>query len=348
MDAKSLFLTANCDTIYYMGVIKPPRVRWSSAAPLGLEHHQRHVVQLDHRRRFPGPDCGGGGKYLVVPGYTGPLPEGGFYIATPDQPRALRRAFVPGEQRPQSPPQKKTSEEPQALPLHPGGVGTSIATASEGTVRLAVNPPIPETKFIEASGRSNTVPPAISASSDAQRKRPAGAATSYDVELAGQLAAIGIARKPFQPDARMKKILTAAAVGNAPPPQPQLAANVSHPDWAYYPDSKVGQHALPGRSLKPRPGIHPRTCSKPYRHRRRTLDSRTAFCHYAHARLARHASARNTPASAAAKAAKPGALPSSPGFTVSTMSLAGSGFPTAENPSPPPRSTANQTSPPAF
>jgi hypothetical protein len=30
----------------------------------------------------PGPDRGEGGKYLIVPpGYDGPLPEGGFYIA---------------------------------------------------------------------------------------------------------------------------------------------------------------------------------------------------------------------------------------------------------------------------
>jgi len=42
-------------------------------------------------------------------------------------------------------------------------------------------------------------------------------ATSYDPELAGQLAAIGIVKgKPFNPDARMKKILAdAAAIGNA-------------------------------------------------------------------------------------------------------------------------------------
>jgi hypothetical protein len=37
---------------------------------------------------------------------------------------------------------------------------TSIATALEGKVRLEVNPPIPETKFIDASGKSfNTIPP---------------------------------------------------------------------------------------------------------------------------------------------------------------------------------------------
>jgi hypothetical protein len=42
-------------------------------------------------------------------------------------------------------------------------------------------------------------------------------ADSGDPEILGQLAAIGIVKgKPFEPDARMKKILTdAAAVGNA-------------------------------------------------------------------------------------------------------------------------------------
>ena len=31
---------------------------------------------------LPGPDRGEGGKYLILPpGYDGPLPEGGFYIA---------------------------------------------------------------------------------------------------------------------------------------------------------------------------------------------------------------------------------------------------------------------------
>ena len=45
-------------------------------------------------------------------------------------------------------------------PYAPGGFGTSIATALEGKVRLEANPPVPETKFIEASGKSfNTIPP---------------------------------------------------------------------------------------------------------------------------------------------------------------------------------------------
>ncbi len=45
-------------------------------------------------------------------------------------------------------------------PYTPGGVGTSIATALKGNVRLEANPPVPPTKFIEGSGKSfNTIPP---------------------------------------------------------------------------------------------------------------------------------------------------------------------------------------------
>ncbi|HEU0223785.1 MAG TPA: hypothetical protein VFR34_16455 [Paracoccaceae bacterium] len=42
----------------------------------------------------------------------------------------------------------------------PGGYGTGIATALEGSVRLAGNPPVPETRFVGGSGTSfNTIPP---------------------------------------------------------------------------------------------------------------------------------------------------------------------------------------------
>ena len=104
-------------------------------------------------------------------------------------------------------------------PYTPGGLGTSIATALEGKVRLEANPPVPATKFVEASGKSfNTIPPSDFSffemiNANVQHEP----ADSYNPELAGQLAAIGIVKgKPFKPDARMKKILTdAAAVGNA-------------------------------------------------------------------------------------------------------------------------------------
>jgi hypothetical protein len=63
-------------------------------------------------------------------------------------------------------------------------------------------------------------------------------ADSYNVELAGQLAAIGIAKgKPFKPDERMRKIFAdAAAVGNAAGRALNWRAD-EVPGWALYPNS---------------------------------------------------------------------------------------------------------------
>ena len=45
-------------------------------------------------------------------------------------------------------------------PYTPGSFGTSIATFLEGKSKLAANPPVPATKFIDVSGKSfNTIPP---------------------------------------------------------------------------------------------------------------------------------------------------------------------------------------------
>ena len=46
---------------------------------------------------LPGPDRDAGGKYLILPpGYDGPLPEGGFYVARSRTTRVLMlgRAFL--------------------------------------------------------------------------------------------------------------------------------------------------------------------------------------------------------------------------------------------------------------
>ena len=221
MDAKSLFLTANADTVYYMAVVdltKGPMVVEQPPKGLGTINDMWFSWIIDIG--FPGPDRGEGGKYLLVPpGYDGPLPEGGFYVARSRTSRVLyaARAFLTdNDPKPTVELIKKTIK---IYPYTPGGVGTSIATALEGKVRLGRNPAIPETKFVEASGKSfNTIPPNdytfFEMINENVQQEPAG---SYDVELAGQLAAIGIVKgKPFQPDARMRKILAdAAAVGNA-------------------------------------------------------------------------------------------------------------------------------------
>ncbi|NKJ95395.1 DUF1254 domain-containing protein [Rhizobium leguminosarum bv. viciae] len=242
MDSNSLFLTPNADTLYYMAVVdltKGPMVIEQPPKGLGTINDMwfQWVVDIG----FPGPDRGEGGKYLVVPpAYDGPLPEGGFFVARSKTNRVLyaARAFLTdNDPKPTAELIKKSLK---IYPYTPGGIGTSIATALQGDVKLEVGPAIPETKFVEASGKSfNTIPPTDDSffeMIDANiQDEPA---TSYNPELAGQLAAIGIVKgKEFKPDDRMKKILTdAAKVGNAAGRVLNWRPNDAH-GWSYYPGS---------------------------------------------------------------------------------------------------------------
>ena len=88
MDSASLFLTANSDTVYFLGfvdltngpmVIDVPAMPAPSAI---LGHDRRHVVPWVTDFGVPGPDRGEGGRYLLVgPGYDGPLPDSGFHVS---------------------------------------------------------------------------------------------------------------------------------------------------------------------------------------------------------------------------------------------------------------------------
>lgn len=286
MDAKSLFLTANADTVYYMAVVdltKGPMVVEQPPKGLGTINDMWFSWIIDIG--FPGPDRGEGGRYLLVPpGYDGLLPDGGFYVARSRTNRVLyaARAFLTdNDPKPTVELIKKTIK---IYPYTPGGYGTSIATALEGKVRLDANPPIPKTKFVEASGKSfNTIPPSdfsfFEMINENLQQEPAD---SYDVELAGQLAAIGIVKgKPFEPDDRMKKILTdAAAVGNAFGRALNWRFSEAHPDWAYYPGSAWGNMLWQGGyNFETAPPMFTKEgFFKPFPPSgARTLDSRTAF-----------------------------------------------------------------------
>jgi hypothetical protein len=285
MDAKSLFLTANADTVYYMTVVdltKGPMVIEQPPKGLGTINDMWFSWVIDIG--FPGPDRGEGGKYLLVPpGYDGPLPDGGFYVAhskTLHVLYAARSFLVNNDPKPAVDLIKKTIK---IYPFTPGGVGTSIATALEGKVALGRDPAIPATKFIEATGTvMNTIPPNdysfFEMINENVQQEPAG---SYDVELAGQLAAIGIVKgKPFEPDARMKKILTdAAAVGTAAGRALNWRYSLSHPDWAYYPGSMWGNMLFEGGAFfETPPPVYADGMFKPFPPTgARTLDSRTAF-----------------------------------------------------------------------
>ncbi len=81
MDSKSLYLTANADTVYAMTWIdlsKGPVVLESPPNSLGIvdDFWFRYVADLGNA----GPDKGKGGKFLFLPpGYTGDVPKG-YYV----------------------------------------------------------------------------------------------------------------------------------------------------------------------------------------------------------------------------------------------------------------------------
>jgi hypothetical protein len=226
MDAKSLFLTANADTIYFwvnLDVTKGPIVVETPPLALGVVDDMWFNWITDFG--LPGPDRGEGGKYLFLPpGYKGEVPDG-YFVQRMRTTRAtlLGRSFL--EKNDPKPVVAEIKKTLQVYPYLPGGYGTSIGAALEGKATLALTPdhklnwsflrPEEPAKFTEGTGKvMNTVPPSdfsyFEMINDLVQKEPVGA---LDPEIMGSLAAIGIVKgKPFNPDARMKKILTDAAV----------------------------------------------------------------------------------------------------------------------------------------
>lgn len=241
MDAKSLFLTANADTVYFVGILdltKGPMVLETPPNALGTldDMWWRWVIDFG----APGPDRGAGGKYLILPpGYDGPVPEGGFYVARSKTTRVLILGRMFMENDNPAPAVETIKKFTKIYPYQAGGEGTSIAEFLSGKARLGRITPPPATVFHEGSGRvMNTIPPNdfsfYEMLNELVQQEPAAA---LDPELMGPIAAIGIVKgKPFAPDARMRKILTdALAVGNATSRSLFMAPRA--PEWYYYPGS---------------------------------------------------------------------------------------------------------------
>ena len=283
MDARSLFLTANADTVYFVGIIdlsKGPMVLETPPRALGTidDMWWRWVIDFG----APGPDRGEGGKYLLLPpGYDGPLPEGGFYVAHSRTTRVLMlgRSFM--EKDDPKPTVDLVKKVTRIYPYEAGGQGTSVAEFLTGKARLGRITPPPPTVFHEGSGKViNTIPPNdfsfYEMLNDIVQQEPA---TSLDPELMGPLAAIGIVKgKPFAPDARMKKILTdALAVANAT--SRSLLLNPRAADWYYYPGSAWTNFLfVSGSEFETPIPIITREGAKPFPATGyRTLDARSAF-----------------------------------------------------------------------
>jgi hypothetical protein len=299
MDSKSLWLTANADTIYFVSFIdlsKGPMVVETPPLCLGAVNDMwfRWVMDIG----FPGPDRGAGGKYLLVPpGYEGPLPDSGFNVGRSRTMRVAvfgRNFLEKNDPKPAVEMIKKTLK---VYPYQPGGFGTSIATALEGKVPLLRSAngsldwgflrPQPPAKIVEGSGMvMNTIPPNdfsyFEFLNDLVQQEPADA---MDPEVMGSLAAIGIVKgKPFSPDARMRGILTDAVA----------TANATARAIVFRPRESEGFYFYPGSTWQnslwvggydfetPPPQISRDGRSQPFPSTgARSLDSRTAFFYYA-------------------------------------------------------------------
>src|SRR6187551_580091 len=196
MDAKSLFLTANADTIYVMGFLdlsKGPVVLETPPKFLGAVQDAwfRWVIDLG----VPGPDRGEGGKYLIVPpDYSGTLPDGGFFVGRARTNTILwfGRSFLANHSDPK-PVVEDIRKFTKVHPYEPGGVGTPVAEFLAGKAKLGRVAPPPPTVFHEGSGKvMNTIPPNdwsfYEMLNEIVQEEPAA---SLDAELMGPLAAIG-------------------------------------------------------------------------------------------------------------------------------------------------------------
>ncbi|MCJ7453366.1 MAG: DUF1254 domain-containing protein, partial [Steroidobacteraceae bacterium] len=201
LDSHSLYLTGNTSTMYSIGHLDleayGPTVVEVPPGMLGMldDAWMRYVGDFG----VAGPDRGKGGKYLVLPpGYTGEVPEGYFVLKAPTYINwfFMRGSIADGL----APALKNVKDHLKVYPLKSAG-----------------NPPA--TEFVNITGKSyNTVAPSdfsyFEALDKIIQREPIDALGS---ESRGALAAIGIVKgKPFNPDARMKRLLTeAAAIGDA-------------------------------------------------------------------------------------------------------------------------------------
>ena len=197
MNARSIFLTPNNNTPYtwfWLDLRKGPLVLEVPPKVLGLidDMWYRFVTDVG----FVGPDKGEGGKYLLLPpGYKGEVPEG-YFVVRP----ATFSVWVPW---------RSFLENGDPKP----GVDRVKKFTKIYPLSQAANPPA--LNFVNVSGRDfNSDAPGDYAFweylNQVVQEEPT---ESLDPVTLGFYASVGIRKgKPFAPDARMKKILTEAAV----------------------------------------------------------------------------------------------------------------------------------------
>jgi hypothetical protein len=241
MDSRSIFLTANTNTVYswaWIDLNKGPLVLEVPPKVLGAINDMwyRWVIDLG----ITGPDKGAGGKYLILPpGYKGEVPKEG-YITVVQSPTfnlwiPWRSFLVNGDPKP--------------------GVDLVRKFTKVYPPSQAANPP--QMTFVDMSGKPfNTVAPADykfwELLNQVVQEEPT---ESLDQIRLGYYASIGIQKgKTFAPDARMKKILTeAAAVGDAT--ARAIAFHTRDKEAYYYTNSAWQLPFIGGYKFQTQPGV---------------------------------------------------------------------------------------------
>lgn len=201
MDSKSLFLTADSETIYalvWISLKGGPVVVETPPRALGLftDAWQRPLVETGKS----GPDRGRGGRYVIVPpAYAGYVPRSRFAVqsSTFGAWAVFRGALSKGS------PTRAVDSFKKGLKIYP--------------LKESARPP--PNMFVDISGQAfNTLHPAdfsyFERINELVQEEPSAA---QDPEVLGLLASIGIEKNQrFTPDVRMKALLSeAAAVGDA-------------------------------------------------------------------------------------------------------------------------------------
>ncbi|MFH6968889.1 DUF1254 domain-containing protein [Flavobacterium sp. FlaQc-28] len=252
MDSRSLFLTANTESMYALGWLNlkdGPVVVESPPNTLGLvdDFWFHYVTDLG----LAGPDKGKGGKFIFVPpGYKGKIPTG-YFVFKPKTYNLLfgTRGFVVNGDT------KSTAENiKKNLRIYP--------------LSKAVNPS--KTNFVNVSGKSFSTIHSMDYNffKEINEVVQEESNDAMDSETLGLLASIGIEKgKPFNPDERMKKILTeAASVGNATARANAYRSRLT--DSFFFPNSAWGTYFIGGSYLFEHEGV-------------RMLDARSYMFFYA-------------------------------------------------------------------
>jgi hypothetical protein len=239
VDSKTVELTANDNTVYsfiWLDTHKGPLVVEIPPKVLGLidDFWYRWVADVG----ITGADKGRGGKYLVLPpGYKGKLPKG-YHVVRPSTYGnwlAFRSFLVDGSPKP----------------------GVESVKKNFKVYQLADAAKPPAMKFANASGMpSNFVAPGDysfwNLLNEVIQEEPS---EGSDPTTLGLFASIGIVKgKPFNPDARMKKILEDAANIGAVTAR-TIAFKIRGEDAYFYPNSAWRLPFFGGYKFEVSPGV---------------------------------------------------------------------------------------------